>query len=132
VPCEIEEPCYEDETAWAAGPRYNQKGNWATYTPYNAGNTIIYAGKNYNAGMVNFSAVTNGMVTITITLNSGFILDSEEMESVKIQGYNMVPSGNPSPGLFTTYKGSMLSVTVPAYNYYGIHLDVMREVPCMD
>lgn len=27
--------CYATETAWSAGPRYNTRGNWATYTAYN-------------------------------------------------------------------------------------------------
>ncbi|TVR40701.1 MAG: hypothetical protein EA392_03175 [Cryomorphaceae bacterium] len=132
VPCDDEDdPCYQDETAWADGPRYRPKGNWATYTPYEAGDVILYAGQHHNAGTVNLSEVMGGMVTITITLNEGFMLNTEKSESVKIQGYmNTPPSNNPAPGLFNTYKGDQLMVTVSAFNFYGIHLDLLREVDC--
>jgi len=116
------------ETAWAAGTRYVQKGNWATYTPYVADNTVIlYAGQTRVAGTVNFSQVVDGKVTISITLNEGFRL-KDVNESVKIQGYDAPPPAeNPQPGHFTTYKGEELVVTVGAFAYYGVHLDVERE-----
>jgi hypothetical protein len=116
------------ETAWAAGSRYVNRGNWATYTPYVADSTVIlYAGQTMEAGTVHFSAVDgDGNILITITLNAGWQLE-DVYESVKIQGYNTAPSGNPAPGLFTTYKGEELSVTVPAYNFYGVHLNVEWE-----
>jgi hypothetical protein len=116
------------ETAWSAGPRYTLKGNWATYTPYVSGSTVnLYAGQTMEAGTVTFSAETNGEIDITIVLNSGWRLAEGVFESVKIQGYENAPSGNPSPGLFTTYKGESLTVTVPLYNFYGVHLDVEWE-----
>lgn len=121
--------CYKGETAWAAGTRYVEKGNWATYTPYQSGNTVkIYAGQNIEAGTVTFSAPINGKVTITINLKNGAVF-SDAQENLKIQGYTAVPPAkNPSPGKFTTYKGtfsgSSATITVPQYAYYGIHLDV--------
>lgn len=122
--------CYADETAWAAGNRYVAKGNWATFTPYVADSTVtLYAGKTIPVGTVSFSAVADGQVTITIALSGGWSLDDVD-EPVKIQGYDVAPSGNPSPGLFTTYKGSDLTITVPAYAFYGIHLDVRIPVEC--
>lgn len=124
-----EENCYESETAWADGTRYVEQGSWATYVTYQEGTVTLFAGQNMDAGTVSFSAVDNGMVTITIVLNEGWS-QQEVAESVKIQGYPDVPTGNPSPGLFTTYKGNNLVVTVPAYDYYGVHLDVRHTIPC--
>jgi hypothetical protein len=133
--CEDEPPmevCYEDETAWAAGSRYVTQGNWATYTPYVANNPVnVFAGQNYLVGTVTFSEVVDGKVTITLAALNGARLQSVA-ESVKIQGYETAPSGNPAPGLFTTYKGNETTVIVDAYAYYGIHLDVQRVVDCME
>ncbi|OJV36317.1 MAG: hypothetical protein BGO33_04810 [Bacteroidia bacterium 43-41] len=132
--CPPEEPpvdvCYKDETAWAAGSRYVAQGNWATYTPYVANTPInIYAGQSYLVGTVTFSPVVDGKVTITLAALNGAILQ-DVAESVKIQGYNTAPSGNPAPGLFTTYKGKETTIIVEAFAYYGIHLDVRRVVDC--
>jgi hypothetical protein len=126
---ECEEPCYDfvwkGETAWAAGARYVRQGNWATYTAYSgsAKSVTLFAGQTMNAGTAAFSAVSGGMVTITITLKEGWRLKAGN-EAVKIQGYTSAPSGNPSPGLFTTYKGKSVTITVPQRAFYGIHLDV--------
>ncbi len=127
-----ENRCYQDETAWVFGPRYVNQGNWATYTPYDgtAKTETIYAGQTYEAGTATFSAAVGGQVTITITLNSNFIFQNGT-ELIKIQGYNTTPpSSNPAPGQFTTFKGTSTTITVPQYAFYGIHLDVKRQVPC--
>lgn len=114
------------ETAWAEGPRYTEQGNWAMYVPYEgtAKTVDLIAGQHYVAGTVAFSVPTDGYITITITLAGGWSLQSVA-EPVKIQGYETAPSGNPAPGQFTTYKGTETTVTVPVYNFYGVHLDVM-------
>lgn len=135
IQCCVEEPpvCYatQEETAWAAGSRYVTRGNWATYTPYAEGSVQIFAGQTIPVGSAYFSSVVDGKVTITITLTDGWALNSGG-ETVKIQGYDAAPSGNPAPGQFTTYKGTDLTVTVDAFNFYGIHLDVAKtyEVEC--
>jgi len=127
--CVVDLPkCYQTESAWAAGSRYVTRGNWATYTPYSVGSVNIFAGQNKWAGVATFSEVTNGNVTITITLNEGWSLQ-EVTNAVKVQGYTTPPTGNPSPGRFAT-KSSSLNVTVPFANYYGIHLDVRQVVEC--
>ena len=132
--CEDEEPCYAfiDETAWAAGSRYVAKGNWATYTSFEgtAKTVDLFAGQTIDVGDVTFTP-DNGNVIITITLTDGWLL-KDYVEPVKIQGYDVAPSGNPSPGLFTTYKGTALEVTVPAFAFYGVHVDVgyWVEVEC--
>jgi hypothetical protein len=123
--------CYQEETAWANGPRYISRGNWATYTPYQSTDPVnVYAGQNMHAGTATMSEVSDGNVTITIALNEGWSFQ-DVGEPVKIQGYSVAPSGNPSPGRFAT-KSSSLSVTVPAANYYGIHLDVQKAIQCAD
>ncbi len=125
------EQCYQTETAWTTGDRYTTTGNWATYTTYAPGTKDIYAGQTIPVGTVTFSSISsNNTVTLSIALTNGWTLNQETSESVKIQGYNTAPSGNPSPGLFTTYKGTNLTVTVPANEYYGIHLDVALPIAC--
>lgn len=127
--CVVDLPkCYQEDTGWAAGTRYVSRGNWATFTPYTTNIVNVYAGQNKWAGIVKMSLVTNGNVTITITLNEGWSLQ-EVTNPVKIQGYTTPPSGNPSPGRFAS-KGSSLVVTLPAANFYGIHLDVRQSVDC--
>lgn len=121
--------CYEEDSAWGAGTRYVTRGNWATYTAYQANSSVnIYAGQSKFAGTATMSAVSNGKVTISISLNPGWSLQ-QVSNPVKIQGYNSAPSGNPSPGRFGS-KGSSLTVTVDAASFYGIHLDVRKAVQC--
>ena len=125
-----EEKCYDwqTESAWSTGSRYNTKGNWATYSTATAlaSGVTIYAGKTIDIGT---AKLTSGV--LTITLKNGWELVSNS-SSVKIQGYNTAPSGNPAPGKFTTYKGSSLTPTLSSFSFYGIHLDVRKsfEVPC--
>ncbi|MDF9828963.1 hypothetical protein [Parabacteroides sp. PF5-6] len=121
---------YETESAWSAGDRYTEKGNWGTYTAY-AGEELtvsVYAGQTIDVGTVTFSEVVEGNITITIALTGGWELNAEKTETVKIQGYEAAPSGNPAPGQFKTYKGESLVVEVPASNFYGIHLDVRLPI----
>lgn len=123
-------PCFRGETAWSAGERFTQRGNWATYTEYEDGLEVdLFAGQTHEAGTVTFEEADNDHVKITITLNAGWSLKNVD-EPVKVQGYDEAPSGNPAPGKFTTYKGEYLEITVPAYAFYGIHLDVQEETMC--
>jgi hypothetical protein len=131
----VEETCeWEGETAWGNGTRYVPRGNWAMYTPYQSDEPVdLIAGQHHVAGTIEFSEEVDGEVTITITLNEGFRLKEVEgevvAEAVKVQGYAGTPAArNPAPGQFKTYKGIELEFTVPAFNFYGIHLDVEREV----
>jgi hypothetical protein len=128
--CVVDLPkCYQDDSAWGAGQRYVSRGNWATFTAYSANGSVnIFAGQNKWAGTASMSAINNGNVTITITLNEGWSLQ-EVSNPVKVQGYSVAPTGNPSPGRFAS-KGTSLIVTVPAAAYYGIHLDVRQLVEC--
>ena len=139
-------PCYEEETAWANGDRYVRKGNWATYTSY-AGvekSVVLFAGQTMDAGNVTFSAPSDGMVTITIELNAGWrfalvpvgenngttIFD----DNIKVQNYDGTPPGkNPAPGLFQWKRfaeGQFGQIEVPEAEYYGVHVDIERQVAC--
>ena len=121
-----EEVTCSAETAWAFGPRYVTRGNWATYTPYVPNSTVtIYAGQTMNIGTAHFSAIVNGEVTITINLTGDWSFN-DVPSALKIQGYDVAPSGNPAPGLFEHHfnsAGSAESVTVPAANFFGVHID---------
>jgi len=119
-----------DESAWSAGTRFVNRGNWATYTAYTGVETTVnlFAGQMHLAGIVTFSPAVGNQVWITISLNDGFRLRELEgvvvAQAVKIQGYSArLPASNPAPGLFTTYKGTDLVVTMNRFNFYGVHLD---------
>lgn len=130
--------CWDGETAWADGERYNtDQGNWATYTTYNreVQEVFLFAGKTLEAGTVTFSAPDNstGEVAICVNLNPGFRFKADP-ENLKVQGYSSAPAGNPSPGLFTTYKGqatgSSFCISVDEFPFYGVHVDVEVKVTC--
>ncbi|MBE0674268.1 MAG: hypothetical protein IH591_06370 [Bacteroidales bacterium] len=114
----------DDETAWAAGIRYVKKGTWATYTPYSgiAKTVTLFAGQYMDAGTVYFTPVSDG-VNIRIVLKEEWSL-IDDPEAVKIQGYDIAPIASPGIGLFNTYKGRSLNVTVNAFNFFGVHLDL--------
>ncbi len=121
-----DDPDWHDETAWAAGLPY-PGSNWATYTPYVADTYVtLYAGQYMEAGTVYFSAVDEGKVTLTITLNEGWRF-APVPDNVKIQDYAVAPTKAPVPGDFdwkVTATESPFVVEVPLNNFYGIHLDV--------
>jgi hypothetical protein len=131
--------CYEHNSAWSQGPRYNNRGNWAMYTAYTGTEEVTYlmAGQHTVAGEVVIEPSGAGMVTITIDLGDMFYFGSKNSEkletTVHIQGYSKAPSGNPAPGLFSNHyvaQGQLLTVELPAFGYYGIHANVMEEVAC--
>ena len=145
-----EDMCYQKETAWADGTRYVDPGNWATYTPYPTDPVTFFAGQTIEAGIVSFSEVVDGKITITVDLNEGWsfaYIDEEGTkftESLHIEGYTSVPGAkNPAPGKFV-YKfkemGNLAVVEVPAgvyvgdtfvdYMYFGVHAAVQKVVPC--
>lgn len=142
--------CYEDETAWGTGTRYVTRGNWATYTTYNGGAMTVnlLAGQTMLAGVVDFSAPVGGIVTISIFLNEGWRfalnpvgeIDGTPIfdNNIKVQHYTVKPQAkNPAPGLFqwktvaeSDQFGEIDVPAVPAGKYYGVHVDVEREVDC--
>lgn len=127
--------CWEDETAWSYGNCYNkERGNWASYTSYSGENKKVklMAGKLYEIGEVIFEPSGNDVkITINMFENGAF---QNVDENVKIQGYDVKPSGNPAPGQFNTHKGTAsgksYSIVVPNFNHYGVHIDAARSVAC--
>lgn len=125
-------PQWVDETGWAIGTRYVEKGNWGMYHEHDGEETVDLRadggdGVGMVAGSVHFSAVDAGNVTITITLNEGWRFADVD-ENVKIQDYDSVPTAkNPKPGKFDNKDDATESpfvMVVPANNYYGVHVDL--------
>lgn len=80
----------------------------------------ITAGQDIVIGTV---SIDHGVVTISLI--GGWELQ-DVAEPVKIQGYDTLHPKRPTAGLFTTYKGGELVVSVDDFNYYVIHLDVQN------
>lgn len=127
---ETDNICYEGAIAWADGDLYDTESNcWGTYVTYSPGITAtLIANQTLNAGEVSFSAVTDGMITITINLAEGWVLPDTRY-CVKIEGYDVAPTTKPVARDFS-YKGNELIVTFPAFDYYGVHLNLQHVVPC--
>lgn len=134
---------FADDTAWAANGHepgelmYTLRGNWATYVKYEAGKTTtLFAGQTNDVGTVHFSAASNDMITITVTLTSSAQFE-EVAENLKVQDYSSAPSGNPNPGGFDHKKTcdaeeNICEITVPLNHYYGVHADVGEWIPDPD
>ncbi len=133
--CEDEECVPTEEVAWSEGELYDGQSGWATFTPYiEEGSTVtLYAGQTLVAGTVTFSVAwfdpetSVGYVTLTIELNDCWNF-STVSQNVKIQDYESIPSGTPSPELFDTQgdaTGSTFSIVVPYSRYYGVHVDLV-------
>jgi uncharacterized repeat protein (TIGR01451 family) len=116
----IVEICYE-ETAFGGETAGGGKAWWYYFS--GAGTQTIWAGKNYYAGSVTVSECADE-VTITIELAEGWYLQDDE--SVKIQGYESVPSKRQPAGRFETYKGDGTIITVDCFGNYVIQLDVQH------
>lgn len=111
-----------EETAWG-GDSEGEGNAWWYYFDTNGDSTQdITAGQHHTAGQVTVSDCADDEVTITITLTDGWQLQDVE-ESVKIEGYDSIPTSRPSAGSFT-YKGEELVVNFDCYEFYAIHLDV--------
>lgn len=136
--------CYEEETAWAEGARYVNRGNWAMYVDYygleKTVELIADYGNYVHAGTVTFSAPVDGWVTISVNLTGGaiFYYDLNDPlcdDNLKVQDYAQEPTKTPSPGRFEwktrIEPGSTTgSIVVPENNFYGVHLDIALPVPC--
>jgi hypothetical protein len=114
-----------EETAYGGDSAGGGPGGWWFYFDTAAEEIqMITAGQTIEVGEVMISSNGDGTSTITILLSDGVELQNVS-EPVKIQGYDVLPSRRPAAGLFTTYKGAELVVTVPDAQYYVIHLDVL-------
>jgi hypothetical protein len=116
----------DTETAWGgnAGTNVGTAGAWF-YLYDKVGVQTLWAGQYSNAGTVQYSADNGG--TLTIILASGWELNPGTNEPVKIQCYSVAPTTRPAAGLFTTYKGTALTIpNIGDCAYYAIHLDVQH------
>jgi hypothetical protein len=116
----------DEETAFGGESSGAGKAWWFYYDISGEFEQTIYAGQEIPIGTVSIENDDDGF-TFTITLENGWKLQNVS-ESVKIQGYNILPGKRPAAGLFSTYKGTELTKSVPAsaYDYYVIHLDVEK------
>jgi uncharacterized repeat protein (TIGR01451 family) len=120
----IVEICYE-ETAFGGETPGGGNAWWFYFS--GTGTQNIWAGQHYNAGTVTVSECAGepGTRTITIELAEGWYLQDDD-ESVKIQGYESVPSKRQPAGRFETYKGDETIITVDCFDNYVIQLDVQH------
>ncbi len=127
--CEIVEDCWKGETAFGGATNPDTKGAWWFAFDANGPSTQpIYAGQKLVSG----ASVTLVNGQLVIDLGNDMKLDGTSA-SVKIQAYSELPASRPAAGLFTTYKGTDLAVSVPTANYYVIHLDVLvKKSNCED
>lgn len=150
------------ETAWADNEcskdeepgslRYVTRGNWATYVEYNGTykDVSLYAGQTIEVGWVIFRPkgdeveIEIGLFTKEVAGYPNAVIGWEFCpveENIKIDGFNSLSetqinrTGNPVLGQFP-YKydatGTKITVTVPKFKYYGVHVEVgyEKEVEC--
>ncbi|MBW6516275.1 MAG: hypothetical protein K0B81_06640 [Candidatus Cloacimonetes bacterium] len=112
----------EGETAYGGDYPGGGAAWWYYFDTEGPATQAIYAGQNLIPG----ASVTYDDGYLIINLGPYMSLQAGS-EPVKIQGYaeGDLPSVRPPSGLFTTYKGTDLTVMVPYYRYYVIHLDVL-------
>ncbi len=116
-----------NETAFAGSDAGGGAAWWYYIDNTSKSQHPIYAGQELVEGAYVEINPVNGTenVELIIELGSNMILQ-DVSEAVKIQGYcdGHLPASRPPAGQFTTYKGNELSVEIPNYDYYVVHLDV--------
>ncbi len=117
------------ETAYGGDTEGAGAAWWYYFDTSGPATQTVWAGQTTDIGTVTVSDPEDGEVTIEINLATGWDLQSGG-ETVKIQGYdeNSIPGSRPASGLFTYYKGTSLTVTVPENDIYVIHLDVQESI----
>jgi len=126
---EIADDCnWSEETAFGGSEPGVGPAWWYYIDNTSKSQHPIYAGQELVEGAyieINPISGTNN-VEMIIELGNNMILQNVS-EPVKIQGYceGHLPSFRPPAGLFTTYKGEQLTVQIPHYAYYVVHLDVL-------
>jgi hypothetical protein len=110
------------ETAWGGNYAGGGPAWWYYFDTQGPATQAIYAGQQLTDATITYQ---NGELII----NLGSLSLQSVSEPVKIQGYgvNDLPESRPSPGLFSTYKGTNVTISVPPYQYYAIHLDVLVQ-----
>jgi hypothetical protein len=116
---EVNEDCIS-ETAWGGATEGAGNGWWYYFNTSGDAVQPIYAGQNLMVGGQVEYDQDNGKLIITLGPNWDLQSGSE---TVKIQGYEVIPTKRPAAGQFT-YKGNLLIVPVTHANFFAIHLDV--------
>ncbi len=126
------EVCESTDTSWGAGEAFDPNNN-ARYTAYNGEeNTVDLVSSNERvAGTVTYSPYGMDQVKIEIKFNEGWRF-GEVDNPVRIQGYEYAPEGVPAINEFSTYTGDDMIVYVPLYNFYAVHVEVLREITCQN
>lgn len=127
------EPCLRGRhSAWTEGTLFDNtnRGNWATYTDYEAGATIdIVTRKNILVGTATFGPIENGEVTIAFDLQGAKFANGRE--NIKVLAYNSPPTSIPrfNPKLNTVREKeeteTTATIVVPASPYYAINLNIV-------
>jgi hypothetical protein len=110
---------YQSETAWGQGPRFVERGNWAMYFMFPAGETEVtvdlIAGKQYEAGEV--TVTRNGAAyEVTYTSTSPWLFSEFHFA----YGDYVILGKNPAPGRFPLKAefGSSYATT-HTFNFIG-------------
>jgi hypothetical protein len=117
--------CYQYETAFGGEGEGTGNAWWFYFNPSEGMVQTIYAGQTIEVGTVTYDGTS-----FVIVFADDWDLKSGEPQSVKAQGYNTLPNKRPVAGLFTLYKGNELTFPASGFNYYVIHLDVQKVIPC--
>jgi hypothetical protein len=123
VECNDRQECWQGETAFGGDIVGAGRAWWFAYAK-NTGVQPIYAGRQMTDATIK---IVDGYYTINP--GSDLRLAQGVMESVKIQGYSVLPESRPAAGLFE-YKSESLTGFVGIYPFYVIHLDVEVKVQC--
>jgi hypothetical protein len=133
--CDDNQECIEfvkEETAYAGTVKGFQPWFWNAEYNRSATSMNIYASNDDTViGTASFSdEYANGNVTITFEFVQGWGFATVDTngdavtEALKLQGYNVAPTSRQAAGGFTTHKSDgAVSVTVPSYPFYQIHID---------
>lgn len=120
-------PVGSEETAWAGDLEGAGNAWWFYFDTEGPATQAIYAGQNLVPGASITFVDAPGENYFVITYGPNMTTQNVS-ETVKIEGYDVIPSVRPAAGQFT-YKedGSPTEVFVGTYDYryYAIHLDVI-------
>lgn len=141
---------YSSGTATGFGIRYPGTSNWFMYTPYSTSKVDLVSGRDLqDAGDIFMSRTGSGATArtiIQIVLHDRWSL-ANVADVIKIQPFNTAPTTYLQPGAFlykftapgvasypgttVVVSGNTITVTLPGHSprFYGIHLDVLRELP---
>jgi SdrD B-like domain len=124
---EPEGPAGSEETAWAGNIEGAGNAWWFYFDTQSSATQSIYAGQNLveGASVTYEQRIDGNYFVIVYGPNMGM---QDVSETVKIEGYDVIPTVRPAAGQFT-YKsdGSPLEIFVGTvdYRYYAFHLDVV-------